>query len=298
MGRRRKGRPLNGWLVIDKDGGMTSAQVVSKVRSVTQAAKAGHAGTLDPMATGVLPIALGEATKSMPYVLHGDKSYEFTGRWGEARDTDDIDGVIVDTSPVRPTPEQINLALQQFVGEIQQVPPAYSAVKVQGRRAYDLARQGEVPELQARTVVVDRFELIDCANEDEARFVVDCGTGTYVRALIKDLAVTLKTVGCVSSLRRTRSGPFTEGDAISVDKLAELWQSAPPDEILLPVETALVDIPALALTGPQADRLRNGQAIRVIGIENGTVCATHEGRPVAIAHVEAEDVQPVRVFNL
>jgi tRNA pseudouridine55 synthase len=234
----------------------------------------------------------------MPYVLHGDKSYRFTGRWGEARDTDDIDGAVIDTNPVRPTAAAIAAALAEFRGEILQVPPAYSAVKVAGERAYDLARQGRAPELKPRPVVVDRFDLIGCPDADTAEFVVDCGTGTYVRALIRDLAKRLGTVGCVSSLRRTRSGPFTEEDAISVDKLMELWQSAPPDEILLPVETALVDIPALALTGPQADRLRNGQAIRVIGMSDGTVCATHEGKAVAIAHVEADEVQPVRVFNL
>ncbi len=298
MARRRRGLPIHGWLVIDKDPGMTSAHVVAAVRRITGAAKAGHAGTLDPLATGVLPIALGEATKSMPYVLHGNKSYRFMACWGEARDTDDAEGEVVATADRRPEAAEVRALLPRFTGDVVQVPPRFSAVKVAGRRAYDLAREGEIVALEPRTVSIRRFELLAVPDPDHAEFVVDCGTGTYVRALVRDLAEHLGTRGHITALRRTRSGPFVEADAISLDKLKELWQSAPPSEILLPIETALDDIPALALTGPQADRLRNGQPIRVLGVEDGQVCAMSAGRPVAIAQVEDSEVRPVRVFNL
>ncbi len=298
MGRRRRGRPLHGWLIIDKEAGATSARVVAAVRRITGAAKAGHAGTLDPIATGVLPVALGEATKIMSHVTAGTKSYRFTMRWGEARDTDDAEGTIIATDDVRPSDTEIAAALPAFVGDVWQVPPTYSAIKVGGRRAYDLAREGEAVDLPARLVRVDRFELVSRPDPETAVFEVDCGPGAYVRALVRDLAARLGGSGHVTALRRTRVGRFDETAAISLAKLEELWQSAPPAETLLPVETALVDIPALALTGPQADRLCNGQVIRVIGTPDGTVCAMNAGRLVALAQVQEGEVRPLRVFNL
>lgn len=298
MGRRRTGRPLHGWLVIDKPAGMTSARVVSEVLRLTGARKAGHGGTLDPIATGVLPVALGEATKTAAYAVDSLKCYRFVARWGEQRDTDDADGEITATSPGRPERADIEGALPEFTGWIEQVPPAYSAVKVAGKRAYDLARRGAPAELAARRVHVVRFDLVELHDADSASFEVECGKGAYVRALVRDLARRLGTLGHVQSLRRIRVGGFLEGDAISLDRLAELVHSAPPSEYLSPVETALADIPALALTEPQGIRLRSGQAVRVLNAEDGTVCAMAAGRPVALARIEGGELRPVRVFNM
>lgn len=295
---RRPALKLDGWIVVDKDIGMTSAEVVAKVRRITGAAKAGHAGTLDPLATGILPVALGEATKTVSYVQDSAKTYRFTIRWGEERDTDDAEGQVTRTAGARPARATILAALAAFTGSIEQVPPAYSAVKVAGERAYKLARQGEVAELAPRVVRIDRFSLLDQPDADRARFEVDCGKGTYVRALARDLGRHLGVFGHIAELRRTRVGPFTEAQAFSLDKLRQLWQNTRPSEVLLPVETALVDIPALALTGPQADRLRSGQPVRVLGTADGTVCAMAAGKPVALAEIAAGEVRPVRVFNL
>ncbi len=295
---RRPALKLDGWIVVDKDPGMTSAEVVAKVRRITGAAKAGHAGTLDPLATGVLPVALGEATKTVSYVQDSPKTYRFTVRWGEERDTDDAEGRVTRTADARPTRADILAALTPFTGPIDQVPPAYSAVKVAGERAYKLARQGEAAELAPRVVRIDRFVLLDQPDADHAGFEVDCGKGAYVRALARDLGRHLGAFGHIAALRRTRVGPFTEAQAFSLDKLRELWQNTRPSEVLLPVETALVDIPALALTGPQADRLRRGQPVRVLGTADGTVCAMAAGKPVALAEIAAGEVRPVRVFNL
>jgi tRNA pseudouridine55 synthase len=298
LARKRKGRPIHGWLNIDKPPGLTSARVVAQVLKLTGAAKGGHGGTLDPMATGVLPIALGEATKTASYAMDGYKTYRFTLRWGEARDTDDAEGAVTATSDVRPAEDAIRAALPGCTGVIDQVPPDYAAVKIDGRRAYDLARQGEAVELAPRPVTIHRLELMAITDEDHTVFEIDCGKGTYVRALARDLAVTLGTLGHLSELRRTRVGKFLENDAISLDKLGDLMHSAALSEHLRPVETALDDIPALAMTESQATRLSQGQVVQVLGTEPGLVRVTADDRLVALAEVNDGDVRPVRVFNL
>lgn len=297
MSRKRRGLALNGWIVIDKPAGVTSAHVVARVRRLTNAAKAGHAGTLDPLATGVLPLALGEATKTVSFVQDGAKTYRFTVRWGEERSTDDSEGAVTASSEARPEAAAIEALLPQFTGVIAQAPPAFSAIKVDGERAYDLARSGEAVDLAPRPVRIDRFALL-AARPDEAEFEVDCGKGAYVRALARDMGRALGCLGHVTVLRRTRVGPFREEAAFSLDKLAELCQNPAPVEYLLPVETALDDIPALAVTGPQADRLRSGQPIVVLDAGDGPVWIRNAGRPVAIAEAAGHEVRPVRVFNL
>lgn len=312
MGRKRKGRLVHGWLAIDKDIGITSTQAVGRARRLLDAQKAGHAGTLDPLATGVLPIALGEATKTVPYVMDGAKTYRFTARFGEARDTDDLEGRILETNDVRPDDGAIRSALNRFTGVISQVPPLYSAVKIQGERSYKRARsgQGELPP--ARNVEIDRFELIDRPDSDHAVFEVDCGKGTYIRSLARDLGRDLGTVAYVAELRRTRCGPFDEKDAILLDTLAESVLCAPPQECLLPVTTALDDIPALAMTETQTGYLRHGRAVRVRSgstlfvdanqldaiCEGDVLCAVSGDDPVALARLEGEEIRPMRVLNL
>ncbi len=293
----RRGRSVNGWLVLDKPAGLSSAQAVSRVRWLMEAAKAGHAGTLDPAASGILPIAFGEATKTTSYVLAGLKEYEFTVRWGEARDTDDSEGSVVGSSDVIPTRKAIESALPDFRGEIDQVPPDYSAIKIDGERAYAIARRVGVLNLASRRVRIESFELLEVGAR-EATFTLRCGKGTYVRALARDLASVLQTLGYVANLRRTRVGPFAECDAISLAKLGALVHSAALTTHLHPVKAALVDIPALALTDTQAEGLRHGRIVRVERIENGPVCAMAAGQPVALAEVADGEVRPVRVFNL
>ncbi len=263
--RRRRGRPLDGWLIIDKPPGMTSTDVVNRVRRGFDAQKAGHGGTLDPLATGVLPIAFGAATKTVPYVMDGAKLYHFTLRWGEARDTDDADGAIIATSLVRPGDAAIAAALPALRGPIMQTPPAYSAIKINGERAYDMAREGRAPVIAARAARVDRFDLIDRPDADTAVFAVESGKGVYMRSLARDLAIACGTVGHVSALRRLRVGPFTIAQAISLDKCAPAEDSTPASpDLLLPVATALADIPALALTEAEAFFLSRGQAISLV----------------------------------
>ena len=298
MARKRRGRPVHGWFIFDKPLGMTSTQAVAKVRRSFDAAKAGHAGTLDPLATGVLPIALGEATKAVAAAMDGAKAYRFTIRWGEERDTDDAEGQVVNESPERPSAAQIEAALHQFIGDIEQVPPAYSAIKVDGARAYDLARSGETVVLAARTIRIDDLRLCDCPDVDHAVLEMHCGKGAYVRGVARDLGRVLECFGHVSELRRVRVGHFDESVAISLDKLEDMGHKEALDDLLLPVEAALADIPALAVTGPEAERLRFGQAIRVPHSVEGTVYATTDGRPVALAKIHAGEVKPVRVFNL
>ena len=298
MGRKRRGRPVHGWFILDKPLGMTSTKAVGKVRRAFDAAKAGHAGTLDPLASGILPIAMGEATKVVAMAMDGAKAYRFTIRWGEERDTDDAEGAVIAESGERPTAAEIEAALPQFTGEIEQVPPAYSAIKVDGARAYDLARSGETPKLAARLIRIDELALIDCPDPDHAVLEMICGKGAYVRGLARDLGRVLGCRGHVSELRRTRVGDFDENMAISLDKLEDMGHKEALDDLLLPVEAALADIPALPVTGPEADRLRFGQAIRVPHSVEGTVYATTDGRPVALAEIHAGEVRPVRVFNL
>ncbi|MBT4711690.1 MAG: tRNA pseudouridine(55) synthase TruB [Alphaproteobacteria bacterium] len=298
MGRKRKGKPINGWVILDKPLGRSSAWAVGQVRHITGAAKAGHGGTLDPLATGVLPIALGEATKTVSYIQDGTKIYGFVLRWGQATETDDSEGAVVETSDHRPTEAEILAALSAFTGEIAQAPPAYSAIKIDGKRAYALARDGKAPEMVPRIVRVDRFDWRGSPTADTSEFVVECGKGTYIRSLARDLARALGTVGHVASMRRLAVGTMTEKDAISLERLGEVVHSAAPDGYLHPVETALADIPALDLTGPQAQRLRAGQVVQAPNANPGAVCAMADGLPVALGHVEDGEVRAVRVFNL
>ncbi len=308
MGRRRRGRDLHGWMIVDKPAGVTSNGVVGQVRRLTGAAKVGHGGTLDPLATGVLPLAFGEATKTVSYAMDGRKVYRFTVRWGVARTTDDAEGEVADTSPARPDADAIRAALGGFVGEIEQVPPRFSAGKVDGRRAYDLARADVEVDIAPRRIVVHRFELRRTIDADHAEFEVESGKGAYMRSLARDLAVVLGTVGHIARLRRTAVGRFSEADAISLDKLQALGHHAALDDYLLPVETALDDIPALALTDPEARRLCNGQPVSLLAVarrsplsgipQGATVCAMADGRPVALARIEGGEVRPVRVLNL
>ncbi len=265
--RRRRGRPLDGWLVIDKPPGMTSTDVVNQVRRGFDAQKAGHGGTLDPLATGVLPIAFGAATKTVPYVMDGTKLYRFTLRLGESRDTDDADGQVSATSLVRPTNAEFAAALPSFTGDILQVPPAYSAIKVAGERAYDMAREGRAPVLEARPARVDRFELVGRPDADAVEFEVQSGKGVYMRSLARDLAAACGALGHVAALRRFRVGPFTAAQAISLDKCTR-EEDIPPasPDLLLPVATALADIPALALTEAEAFFLSRGQALSLVDL--------------------------------
>jgi tRNA pseudouridine55 synthase len=265
--RKLRGRPLDGWLIVDKPAGLTSTDIVNRVRRAFDARKAGHGGTLDPLATGLLPVAFGAATKTVPYVMDGTKIYRFTLRFGEARDTDDADGAVTATSPVRPSDEAVRTALGAFRGDIMQVPPAFSAVKVAGERAYDLARAGAAPVLEPRPARVDRFELIERPDAETAVFEVQSGKGVYMRSLARDLALACGSCGHVAALRRLRVGPFAEEQAIPLDKLTRAEDTPPvsPD-FLLPVATALADIPALALTEAEAFGLQHGQAISLVAL--------------------------------
>ncbi len=308
MGRRRKGKPITGWLAIDKPAGMTSAHVVAVVRRLTGAARVGHGGTLDPLATGVLPIALGEATKTVAYAMDGSKLYRFTVRWGEARATDDAEGPVTETSPHRPDRAAIEAALPGFIGEIEQIPPIYSAIKVDGRRAYDIARSGDpAPAMTSRKVKIEAFQLVDMPEADLAVFQVRSGKGVYMRALARDLARALGTVGHIAQLRRLAVGPLTEKTAISLDSLASLVHSARLAEALMPVATVLDDIPALALTDVEAGRLRHGQPIAALPVASRSphvelspgalVRAMTGDRLVALAEIHGGEIRPVRVIN-
>jgi tRNA pseudouridine55 synthase len=307
MARRKKGNPVHGWVAIDKPVGMTSTQVVAKVRWLFQAQKAGHGGTLDPLATGLLPVALGEATKTVPYVMDGAKVYSFAIVWGEQRTTDDEEGEVCARSDVRPSEEQIRAALPAFIGAISQVPPRYSAIKVDGQRAYDLARDGEEVDLKARIIRIDDFSLVEML-PDRARFRVLSGKGAYMRSLARDLAQAVGTVGYIAELRRISCGPFAVDAAISLDKLAELGHSSAPLEALLPIKTALDDIPALAVSETEARRLANGQTLPLGGgagrfshldlAEGTVVCVGTAEKLVAIARIEDQEIRPIRVLNL
>ncbi|MFT8675907.1 MAG: tRNA pseudouridine(55) synthase TruB [Acetobacter sp.] len=303
--RRRRGRPLNGWLIIDKPTGMTSTQVVGFAKRVFDAQKVGHGGTLDPLATGLLPLAFGTATKTVPYVMDGTKVYRFTLRMGESRDSDDADGAVTATTDARPTDDQLRAALPALTGNIMQVPPVYSALKVAGERAYDMARDGRPPELPPRPARVDRFELIERPDADTAVFEVESGKGVYMRALARDVALAAGTLGHITVLRRLRVGPFTEADAIMLDKLAPNDDKAPASpDLLSPVETALADIPALALTEDEAVLLRHGQPLGLVGLmgripqtdEAGTVRVMEGERVLGIGRLEDGWLKPVRIL--
>lgn len=289
--------PVHGWVVIDKPEGPTSARVVARVKRLMGARKAGHAGTLDPFATGVLPVALGEATKTMAHVVDGRKMYRFSVVWGQSRATDDRTGEVTDESAARPTDLAIAAALPHFVGRIEQTPPVYSALKVGGERAYALARAGRPPELAPRTVEIHSIERV-ASTAAGAMFEVACGKGTYVRALARDLAHRLGSLAYVSELRRTRVGPFTAAQAISLDNLEALGHSRALAKALLPVEAALSGMPALELTQVQAERLSRGITVELSSIPQGTVCAMAAGRLVALVRAAGSEVRPLRVFNL
>lgn len=299
MARRLRGKRIDGWLVLDKPEGMTSAKAVERVRRLLDARKAGHAGTLDPMATGILPIALGEATKLVSLLMDAGKEYVFTIRWGEERDTDDRDGSVVEVSDARPGAAAVEAELPAFRGEIEQVPPRYSAIKIGGERAYDLAREGREVDIAPRLVRVDELRLLDhAADGSESRLLLRCGRGTYVRSIARDLGRRLDCYGFVAALRRTRVGPFDETRAISLEKLDAMRHGAPASSHVLEVATALDDIPAVAVTDAEADRMRHGQSLRLPTSKAGTLCVKCGGRPVAIAEVAHGVAKPLRVLNL
>ena len=313
MPRRKKGSPVHGWVIVDKPQGVTSTQVVGIVRRVFDAQKAGHAGTLDPMATGVLAVALGEATKTVPYAMDAEKIYRFTATWGESRDSDDAEGAVTGTSPTRPSREEIEAAIPGLVGTISQTPPIYSAIKVDGERAYDLARDGEAVVLEPRNVFIRSVRLLDLPDADTAEFEMVCGKGTYVRAWVRDLGLALGGLGYVSQLRRLAIGNFNAANAIGLEPLKAFMHSPAAFEHLLPLSTALDGIPALAVTGQDAVRLKSGNPILVRQREFARIAesahgqddlqgltvylSTGEGEPVALAQFAEGELRPFRVFN-
>jgi tRNA pseudouridine55 synthase len=301
MGRRRKGREVSGWVLIDKPAGITSTSVVNKVRWAFDAKKAGHAGTLDPDATGLLPVALGEATKTIAYLGDALKGYDFTVRWGAQTTTDDAAGEVIETSDARPTDAEIEAALPAFTGDIRQVPPQFSAVKVDGERAYDIARSGETMELQARDLYVDELTLLARPDPDHAELRFVCGSGGYVRSIARDLGRALGCLGHVTALRRTWVGPFDLEEAVGLDEIERLARTEEIDTLLGPVSLALTDLPELKATPEGAARLRNGNAGHVLPgpVEYGDLAwASFDGHPLAIGRFRAGELHPERVFNL
>lgn len=308
MARKRKGNKVDGWIVIDKPYDMGSTKVVGKCRWLTKAQKAGHAGTLDPLATGVLPIAFGEATKTIPYMMNERKTYQFTVTWGEERTTDDLEGDVTSTSDIIPSADDILNELPNFIGVIKQKPPAFSAIKIDGKRAYDLARAGEEFEIKEREVEVFNLKVID-SDKGSTTFEMECSKGTYVRSVGRDLARNLGTFGYISMLRRTKVGSFGIDSTISLEKLEELVHSAPLEEWILNVVTVLDDILALAVTKEQADFLKNGGFIPREDIKENlaslssnctdvTYKAMEGDKLIALCELDENHLKPVRVFNL
>jgi len=316
MARRKKGQDIHGWVILDKPLDMTSTQAVGAVRRLFDAKKAGHAGTLDPLASGVLPIALGEATKTVPFAQDGAKTYRFTIQWGESTDTLDAEGEVIAQSDVRPSRDAIAAALPDFIGDIAQIPPKFSAIRIDGARAYDLARAGEEVEMVARPVTVHGLKLLDAPSSDLAVLELHCGKGTYVRAIARDLAAKLGTEGHVAALRRVAVGPFAAANAVTLDELTEMAHKGRASDGLHPVETALDDIPALAVTEDEAQSLRQGRPIvllprqaqelrdkrrpRDIAGKDGSrlALAMCGETAAAIGEARAGRFEPVRVFNL
>ena len=300
MSRRKKGNPVHGWVVLDKPLGMTSTQAVGAVRRLFDAQKAGHAGTFDPLATGILPIALGEATKTVPFAVDGEKAYRFTVRFGIETDTDDAEGKIVRTSEKLPTAQEIDNILADFTGEISQVPPTFSAIKVEGNRAYDLARSGEEVVLEPRWIVVEDLRLIDMT-EGAAVLEAECGKGTYVRAIARDMGRALGSAAHVINLRRTRVGAFDEAVSVTLDALRAAAETGDMAAHLRPVEAALDDIPGLSVSAGDAVNLARGQAVLVRGrdapVLNGAAYAHFKGRILALGELEKGAFRPTRVFN-
>ena len=311
MSRRKKGNAIHGWLILDKPLGMTSTQAVGAVRRAFNAQKAGHAGTLDPLATGILPIALGEATKTVPFAVDGEKAYRFTVRWGTETNTDDTEGKVTKSSDTRPTRDAIEALLPGFHGEVSQVPPAFSAIKIAGERAYDLARSGEDVVLEPRIVIIKRLALVAQPDEATSVFEAECGKGTYVRAIARDLGRLLGCYGHVIALRRTRVGPFDEARSITMETIQEAAKQDEANEagggealaqLLAPVESALSDLPELLVTPADAASLTRGQAILIRGrdapVMSGPAFATSKGRLIALGELDKGALHPTRVFNL
>jgi tRNA pseudouridine55 synthase len=313
MARKPKGDKVDGWLILDKPSGLTSTDCVTRTKRFFNAQKAGHAGTLDPMATGILAIAFGEATKTVPFAMDAEKTYVFTARWGQATDTDDAQGRIIGEAQGRPSIADIEAALPAFTGHIMQTPPAYSAIKVDGERAYDLAREGEVFELKSRPAFIRSLEIVETLSPDETVFRMVCGKGVYVRAFVRDVAKAMGTLAHVTQLRRTAVGSFDENLAISLDALTELGYGDAAKRHVHPVETALDDIPALAISEADAAKIRSGQAVPVRGPAFATAEAilkdagdeppvvlmrSLSGGPVALAELKLGSFHPLRVFNL
>jgi len=308
VARRRKGDAVSGWICLDKPLDVTSTQAVGRVRRALNAQKAGHAGTLDPLATGILPIALGEATKTVPFLMDAEKSYRFTLAWGRSTASFDREGAVTAASDVRPTRAQTEAALAGFVGEILQVPPAFSAVKVNGERAYDLAREGIEVVLEARPVLIHAARVVGQPDADHVEIELRCGKGAYVRALVRDLADALGACAHVSALRRTAVGAMTEARATGLEEIEKLCHRGDGLEVLLPVETALDDIPALALTQEEAFRVTQGRSVVLLprqaealaaSLKAGsrTVAVFEAERIVALCEMRAGRLNPVRVFQ-
>lgn len=291
---------LSGWLILDKPAGITSAQAVGRVKRLLKPRKIGHGGTLDPMATGILPLALNEATKAFQFVAANAKAYRFTVQWGAETTTDDAEGEVTYTSATRPNREQIEAALPEFVGEIMQAPPAFSAIKVDGKRSYALARKGEILELAERPIRVDSLRLQEYVDTDHVVFEMECGKGTYVRSIARDLGRKMGCLGHVTTLRRTCVGKFDENSAISLENLEDLVHSARLEEWLLPVSSVLADIPALELDPEAARRMKCGQTLACPAhvAEGATVQLISAGILIAVATASNEGLKPVRVFNL
>ncbi|MDI2091088.1 tRNA pseudouridine(55) synthase TruB [Commensalibacter oyaizuii] len=305
--RNRRGQIIDGWLLIDKPLEKTSAFIVNKVKYVFDARKVGHSGTLDPLATGLLPIAFGKATKTIPYIMDKKKVYHFTLTFGESRTTDDAEGEVIARSDVRPSDADIEQALIQFQGEIMQIPPIFSAIKVGGKRSYDLARQGELPQLKQRPARIDSFRMIERLDQDRAKFEVISGKGVYMRSLARDLAVACQSVGYISELRRLKVGPFDVTDAFSLDKIVGNDKKGEASlDLILPVETALDDIPALALTSEEATDLRFGRSLGIdqlkdrisleVELPDGVLRAMNGGHFIGLCRFEEERLRPIRVF--
>jgi len=316
MARRgkKKGRPVSGWIVLDKPVGMGSTEAVSKVKWLFQAEKAGHAGTLDPLASGMLPIALGEATKTVPYVQDGAKVYRFTVAWGEERSTDDLEGPVTRTSDLRPTEAAIRDLLPKYTGIIMQTPPQFSAIKISGERAYDLARSGETVEIPEREVEIGRFDLIEMRADGDTVFEIECGKGTYVRSLARDMGRDLGCLGHIAELRRIEVDPFTAEDFVTVPELeaARFGEAGQPESGDLPMDFGAIDdlivetaaalecLPQVAISDEAANRIRLGNPVVIRGrdapVEADEACATARGRLVAIGAIEAGMFKPKRVF--
>lgn len=307
---RKNRNAINGWLVLDKPYGITSNDALGKIKRILHPQKVGHAGTLDPRATGCLPLAFGEATKTVSFVMDGRKIYRFEVTWGAETNTDDTEGEVVATSDVRPDAEAIRAVLADFTGTIMQVPPAFSAIKVDGERAYDLARDGETVELEARPIEVHRLDLVDCPDENRAVFEAECGKGTYVRALARDMGRRLGTRGHVTDLRRLLVGPFGEDDMVTLDELVEAAEEleegegieALVEEFILPVREAMDNLEEVPVSLEDAAKIRKGMAVLLRGRSAPLACeaafASHAGVPVALGSIDKGRFQPSRVFNL